>query len=82
MVKDLIKMASELDRLGLRREADAIDSLIRKVAEEDSAYDSFYKLPKNMDEWTPEDWDIHDSRRGAKEPSYESRRKICLFGFG
>ena len=27
-----------------------------------------------MNEWTQEDWDEHDSRRGAKEPSYDPRR--------
>ena len=32
MIKDLIKMAGELDALGLSREADIIDSLIKKFA--------------------------------------------------
>ena len=32
MLKDLIKMASKLDALGLSREADLIDSLIKKFA--------------------------------------------------
>lgn len=32
MLKDLIKMAGELDALGLKREADIIDSLIKKFA--------------------------------------------------
>ena len=32
MLKDLIKMAGELDALGLKREADIVDSLIKKFA--------------------------------------------------
>ena len=35
MLKDLIKMAGYLDDLGLRREADIVDALIKKVAGED-----------------------------------------------
>lgn len=34
MIKHLIKMANTLDSIGLKREADAVDSLIRKVAGE------------------------------------------------
>lgn len=32
MIKDLIKMANALDSMGLKREADSVDNLIRKVA--------------------------------------------------
>jgi len=32
MIKELIKMANHLDSMGLKREADSIDNLIRKVA--------------------------------------------------
>jgi len=32
MLKELIKMAGEFDRLGLRKEADQVDAIIRKVA--------------------------------------------------
>jgi len=32
MIKDLVKVASELDRLGLTKEADFIDRIIRKIA--------------------------------------------------
>lgn len=32
MLKELIKMAGEFDRLGLRKEADKIDAMIRKMA--------------------------------------------------
>lgn len=33
MIKDLVKIASELDRLGLKKEADTVDSIIRKIAQ-------------------------------------------------
>ena len=35
MLKDLVKMASKLDALGLSKEADTIDTLIRKIAGSD-----------------------------------------------
>lgn len=35
MLKDLVKMASKLDALGLSKEADTIDALIRKIAGSD-----------------------------------------------
>lgn len=34
MIKELLKIASKLDQVGLTKEADVIDSLIRKLAEE------------------------------------------------
>lgn len=38
MIKELIKMAGELDRLGLRKEADKIDTMISKLSSQ-YAYD-------------------------------------------
>jgi hypothetical protein len=32
MIKDLIKVANRLDSLGFKREADAIDYIIEKIA--------------------------------------------------
>jgi hypothetical protein len=32
MLKDLVKVANRLDSLGLTREADAIDGLVKKMA--------------------------------------------------
>jgi hypothetical protein len=32
MIKDLIKMATRLDSMGLKREADTVDSLIKKIS--------------------------------------------------
>ena len=34
MIKELVKIASKLDEVGLTKEADVIDALIRKLAEE------------------------------------------------
>jgi hypothetical protein len=34
MIKELIKMAGELDRLGLTKEADKIDAMVRKASNE------------------------------------------------
>ena len=40
MLKDLVKMASKLDALGLSKEADVIDNLVRKIAaNHDPMYD-------------------------------------------
>lgn len=36
MLKDLLKVANKLDALGLNKEADAIDSLVRKIASKDN----------------------------------------------
>jgi hypothetical protein len=38
MIKELVKMAGELDRLGLKREADAVDGMIRKIAASEKSY--------------------------------------------
>ena len=46
MVKDLIKVATKLDSLGLTREASYLDSLIRKIAGEDPDYNEHLKKVK------------------------------------
>ena len=39
MIKDLISLANKLDKKGLRKEADYLDKIIRKISsEEDSKY--------------------------------------------
>jgi hypothetical protein len=38
MIKNLIKIANEFDRLGLKKEADQIDAIIRKVSSHDEDY--------------------------------------------
>lgn len=39
MIKDLVKLANNLDAKGLRKEADLLDSLIQKLAAEKDFYD-------------------------------------------
>jgi hypothetical protein len=48
MIKELIKIANELDRKGLQKEADALDGIIRKLAEknEKSLTSLFERLNK------------------------------------
>lgn len=43
MIKELVKVATRLDALGLTKEADVIDALIRKMAaDSETGYDEFY----------------------------------------
>lgn len=43
MLKDLIKMAGKLDSLGLKKEADTVDSLIKKIAgDKDGEYSATF----------------------------------------
>ena len=63
MLKDLVKMASKLDALGLSKEADTIDTLIRKIAgsdEDDSP-------PEGMSQ---EKWDA----MRAEQERYKNRK--------
>jgi len=57
MLKDLVKMASKLDALGLSKEADVIDNLVRKIAGSDDS------PPEGMSQ---EKWDAirRDRMRG------------------
>ncbi len=41
MLKELTKIANELDEKGLSKEADALDGIIQKIAEEAAAYMCF-----------------------------------------
>jgi len=64
MIKDLIKVATKLDSLGLTREASYLDSLIRKIAAEgsdDPDYD--YAMTLKSDD---EDPDYRDHMRKIK----------------
>jgi hypothetical protein len=45
MLKDLVKMASKLDALGLSKEADVIDTLIRKIASREDELQSYMSDP-------------------------------------
>jgi len=46
MIKDLIKLANALDSKGLRAEADTLDSVIQKWAEEERAVKVQYQVRK------------------------------------
>ena len=60
MLKDLVKMASKLDALGLSKEADTIDTLIRKIASREDELQSYMSDPGyGMSEGTP-DMDLSD----------------------
>lgn len=54
MLKDLVKMASKLDALGLSKEADVIDNLVRKIAGSDDS------PPEGMSQ---EKWDAIEKDR-------------------
>lgn len=41
MLKDLIKFANHLDSKGLTKEADMVDSIIKKIAQEGEAYGEY-----------------------------------------
>lgn len=41
MLKDLVKMANKLDALGLSKEADVIDNLVRKIASREDELQSY-----------------------------------------
>ena len=62
MIKELIKVANRLDTLGLKREADTVDGLIKRFAAEtdgesgDAAEWSAAERPEK--EWVP--WDSED----------------------
>ena len=49
MIKELVKVATRLDALGLTREADAIDALIRKIATSHS-----YDPTEDTERWNSE----------------------------
>lgn len=63
MLKDLVKVANKLDRLGFNEEANAIDSLIRKMLNkklENYTYDWSVK-------WSSEDEGPHHSEEDSEE---------------
>ena len=79
MLKELVKIADRLDSLGLTKEADLIDSLIKKSS------DSFDTLPKDIYEWTTDDWDKYDQTlidNGEKfeTPEYARERDHTIGG--
>jgi hypothetical protein len=55
MLKDLVKMASKLDALGLSKEADVIDNLVRKIASREDELQSYMRADVNPENLSPED---------------------------
>jgi len=65
MIKELIKIANRLDTLGLKREADTVDGLIKRFAAEadDESEDlAHWEDPAN---WTEKEWDQWNSETGT-----------------
>lgn len=50
MIRELVKVATRLDSLGLTKEADVIDALIRKMAMDETGDDEFYKMWNSLSE--------------------------------
>lgn len=69
MLKDLIKMAGEFDRLGLSKEADKIDEIIRRASEADGWSD------EGTMEYVGEDTNPEDSEQ---EPSDDEQRDAMV----
>ncbi len=75
MIKDLIKIAQKLDSIGMKKEADAIDSIIRKVASrrENIAFADIESNKMQRHEPIPEHIDFgtttyHTGFAGSEEP--------------
>ena len=90
MLKDLIKMAGYLDSLGLRREANIVDALIRKVAgDKDLPFDSASYIAGRIEPDRNEFSNTFDSASyiaGRREPSrpdgsYRERSILISMGF-
>lgn len=61
MLKELTKMAGELDRLGLIKEADSVDMMIRRIASDQKASKKTYTNPKTGKKNT-----VRYGQKGAK----------------
>lgn len=59
MVRDLIKIANRLDTLGLKREADGVDSLIKKIA------GKHRDKSEDPGDWSESKWEEWDSQAGT-----------------
>jgi hypothetical protein len=72
MIKDLVKIAQKLDSIGMKKEADAIDSIIRKVAtkrEEDVAFSDIESNRRKRYTETPSLEEIDFSPTDYRAPS-------------
>ena len=64
MLKDLVKLANDLDEKGLRAEADYLDSIIQKWAKEDRAVKVQYQVRKGDNMF--EIWKAHTAPGTSK----------------
>ena len=73
MLKDLVKVANRLDSLGLTREADAIDGLVKKMAgmSEGDDSDSYPEFPVKV--WEEPPLDIRDVAAAFEASFIKSR---------
>jgi hypothetical protein len=73
MLKDLVKVANRLDSLGLTREADAIDGLVKKMAgmSEGDDLDLYSELPVKI--WEEPPLDIKDVAAAFEASFIKSR---------
>ena len=93
MLKDLVKMASKLDALGLSKEADTIDALIRKIASREDELQSYMSDPgygmnegaadmdMDLSDVDPENLSPEDSlnyREGDEDTSGETPEHVLL----
>lgn len=65
MLKNLVKIAKELDQAGFKKEADIVDVIIRRVASEVSGDD---ESDMNSDVGYATEEDIESLLEGAEEP--------------
>lgn len=90
MIKELIKIGNRLDSLGLKREGDMIDRLIRKIAQDsgwemEMFYDAREVSEEEVDAWkdgverawrTGEDWEYGENEVGYDHFDLEVDGKI------
>ena len=91
MLKDLVKMASKLDALGLSKEADVIDNLVRKIASREDELQSYMSdseygmnmgsadMEGDLSDVDPEDLSPEDSlnyREGDEDTSGETPEDV------
>lgn len=67
IIRDLIKVANNLDSKGLTKEADFLDALIKKIAQDDSRFDEAVEVTQEVaDSWeetTTANWEAKGKHR-------------------
>lgn len=81
MIKDLIKVANDLDALGLRVEADTIDGLIKRLAQQDLAQSvSSYIEPKELPEEDRKEFFLYLSDKIDRADELANPEPVYSFG--